>query len=91
MQLYVISRPKQPQLALTAYYYRRLFKGLRAKATYTLDSYSLHNIGLGLSAHLGGANFYIMADNFLQYQNIYNAQSVSLQLGFNYIFNTNED
>ncbi|XMO85194.1 DUF5723 family protein [Algibacter sp. AS12] len=86
-QLYAIKRPKSPQLALTAYYYRRLFKGLRMKATYTLDSYSFNNIGLGVSAHLGGANFYVLADNFLQYQNIYDAQSVSLQLGFNYIFN----
>ncbi len=87
MQLYAINRPKQPQLALTAYYYRRLLKGLRAKATYTIDSYSFNNVGLGISAHLGGLNFYVMADNFLQYKNIYNAQSVSLQLGFNYIFN----
>ncbi|MEP3837985.1 MAG: DUF5723 family protein [Algibacter sp.] len=86
-QLYVIKRPKSPQLALTAYYYRRLFKSLRIKATYTLDSYTFNNIGLGVSAHLGGANFYVLADNFLQYQNIYDAQSVSLQLGFNYIFN----
>ncbi|MEP5339293.1 MAG: DUF5723 family protein [Algibacter sp.] len=91
MQLYAISRPKQPQLALTAYYYRRLFNGLSAKATYTIDSYSFKNVGLGVSANIGGMNFYIMADNFLEYQNIYNAQSVSLQLGFNYIFNKNED
>ncbi len=91
LQLFAMSRPKQPQLALTAYYYRRLFKGLSAKATYTLDSYSFNNIGLGLSAQFGGVNFYVMADNFLQYKNIYNAQSVSLQLGFNYIFNKNED
>lgn len=91
LQLYAISRPKQPELALTAYFYRRLFKALRVKATYTLDSYSLNNIGFGLSAHLGGANFYILADNILQYKNLYNAQSVSLQLGFNYIFKTNED
>ncbi|WP_346883361.1 DUF5723 family protein [uncultured Algibacter sp.] len=90
-QLYAIKRPKSPQLALTAYYYRRLFKGLRAKMTYTIDSYSFNNIGLGLSAHVGGVNFYVAADNFLQYKNIYNAQSVSLQLGFNYIFNKNED
>lgn len=90
-QLYVINRPKGPQAALTAYYYRRLFDGLSAKATYTVDSYSFKNIGLGISAHLGNINFYLMADNFLQYQNIYNAQSVSLQLGFNYIFNKNED
>lgn len=91
LQLYGISTPKRPQLALTAYYYRRLFKGLRAKATYTVDPYSFNNLGLGLSAHLGSVNFYVMADNFLQYKNIYDAQSVSLQLGFNYIFKRNED
>ncbi|MBJ6366848.1 DUF5723 family protein [Snuella sedimenti] len=91
LQLYAIKRPKQPQMALTAYYYRRLFKGLRAKATYTVDSYSFSNIGFGLSAHIGAVNFYLMADNFLQYKNVYDAQSVSLQLGFNYIFNKNED
>ena len=91
MQLYAINRPKQPQMALTTYYYRRLFNSLRAKITYTIDTYSFSNIGLGLSAHLGGLNFYVMADNFLYYRNIYDAQSVSLQLGFNYIFNKNED
>lgn len=91
VQLYAINRPKQTQLALTTYYYRRLFKGLRAKVTYTIDSYSFKNLGLGVSAHFGGLNFYLMADNFLEYQNIYNAQSVSLQLGFNYIFNKNEN
>lgn len=87
LQLFAMSRPKQPQLALTAYYYRKLFNGLSIKAVYTLDSYSFNNLGLGLSAQLGRVNFYAMADNFLQYKNIYNAQSVSLQLGFNYIFN----
>lgn len=91
MQLYAIARPKQPQLALTTYYYRRLFNGLSAKATYTIDTYSFKNIGLGVYANLGGLNFYVMADNFLEYQNIYNAQGVSLQLGFNYIFNKNEN
>ena len=90
-QLYVIKRPKQPQSALTAYYYRRLFKGLRAKATYTIDSYSFSNIGLGVSAHLGSLNVYVMADNFLSLKNIYDAQSASVQLGFNYIFKNNED
>lgn len=91
LRLFAMSRPKQPQVALTAYYYRRLFKGLRAKVTYTMDSYSFNNLGLGISTHLGSINFYIMADNFLQYKNLYNAQSVSLQLGFNYIFKKNED
>ena len=87
LQLYGISRPKRPQMALTAYYYRHVFNGLRLKAAYTIDSYSFNNLGLGMSAHIWGANFYVMADNLLQYKNVYDAQSVSLQLGFNYIFN----
>ncbi len=85
-QLYLIKRPKAPQAALTAYYYRRLFEGLTAKATYTVDSYSLSNLGLGISGNIGGLNIYAMADNFLNFKNIYDAQSVSLQLGINYIF-----
>ncbi|GAA3636933.1 DUF5723 family protein [Flavivirga jejuensis] len=91
LQLFAMTRPKQPIAALTAYYYRRLFNNLQVKATYTIDSYSAYNIGLGMSTNLGGLNFYVMADNFLEFKNIYNAQSVSLQLGFNYIFNKNED
>jgi hypothetical protein len=87
LQLYGISRPRRPQMALTAYYYRRLFNALRLKATYTVDSYTFNNLGLGMSAHIGGANFYVMVDNLLEYKNVYDAQSLSLQLGFNYIFN----
>lgn len=85
-QLYAIKRPKGIQAALTAYYYRRIFNGLSAKATYTIDAFTFTNVGLGISANLWGFNMYIMADNFLSYQNIYDAQHVSLQLGLNYIF-----
>ncbi|WP_298530496.1 DUF5723 family protein [uncultured Algibacter sp.] len=91
VQLYAVNRPRRPQLALTTYYYRYLFKGLRLKATYTIDSYSFYNLGIGLSAHIGRMNFYAMADNFIQYKNIYDAEGVSLQLGFNYIFKKNEN
>ncbi len=90
-QLFAINRPRQPQLALTAFYYRRLFDQLRFKATYTVDSYSFKNVGLGMSAHLGGINFYLMADNLLVFQNLAKAQSISIQLGFNYIFKQNEN
>lgn len=90
-QLFLINRPKQPQLAITTYYYRRVFNGLQAKISYTLDSYSFYNLGLGISANLKGFNMYVMADNFFQYNNVYNAQSVSLQIGLNYIFKNNED
>lgn len=86
-----MNRPKNQKVAVTFYYYRKLFKALSAKATYTLDSYSLHNMGLGISANIGSVNFYAMADNLLQYRNVYNAQSVSLQLDFNYIFKNNEN
>tara|TARA_R110002050_G_scaffold64688_6_gene140648 strand:+ start:5987 stop:7399 length:1413 start_codon:yes stop_codon:yes gene_type:complete len=91
LQLFAVNRPKQPQLALTAYFYRKILKDLQAKVTYTLDPYSLSNIGFGVSTNLGNLNFYMLANNLLAYQNIYNAQSVSLQLGFNYIFKKNEN
>ena len=89
--LFAINRPKQPQLALTTFFYRQLFDQLRLKATYTVDSYSFTNIGLGMSTHFGSINFYLMADNLLEFQNLAKAQSVSLQLGFNYIFKQNEN
>ena len=89
--LFAVNRPKLPQLALTAFYYRHLLDQLRLKATYTVDSYSFKNFGLGVSTHLGPVNFYLIADNLLEFPNLAKAQSVSLQLGFNYIFNQNEN
>lgn len=83
LQYYTIFRPKGPQMAGTLFYYHRLFKFLSAKATYTVDSYSFYNVGLGAVADLGKFNFYIAADNMLHYGNIAKAKSVSLQLGFN--------
>jgi hypothetical protein len=91
LQLYGIKRPKQPQMALTAYYFRKVWNGLQTKVTYTIDSFTFYNVGLGISANLGMFNFYIMADNIFQYKNIYDAQSVSLQVGFNVLFKKNED
>ncbi len=87
VQLYSISRPKIVQGALTFYYYRKLFRALKLKGTYTIDSFSFKNIGMGVSSHIGKVNFYIIADNLLYYQNLAKARSVSFQLGFNYIFN----
>ena len=85
-QLYAINRSKAPQLALTTYYYRRVFEGLRLKATYTVDSFSYYNVGLGISSQIGPLNFYMMADNLLDYENLAKAQSVSLQFGLNLVF-----
>ncbi|NND62030.1 MAG: hypothetical protein HKN48_02430 [Flavobacteriaceae bacterium] len=83
LQFYSIFRPKGPQMAGTLFYYRRLFEFLSAKATYTIDPYTYSNVGLGLATDLGKFNFYIAADNILNYGNIAKAKSVSLQLGFN--------
>ena len=85
LQIYSIFRPKSPQMAGTLFYYRRLTKSISAKATYTVDSYSFYNLGLGMSANVGKFNFYLAADNLIWYSNLAKAKSVSLQLGFNII------
>ena len=82
-QFYSVFRPKGPQMAGTLYYRRKFSESLSAKATYTVDSYSTSNVGLGMVSDIGKFNFYIAADNLLQYGNIAKAKSVSLQLGFN--------
>jgi len=85
IQYYGISRPKGMQMAGTLFYYRRFTDFLSAKATYTVDSYSTNNVGLGLFADIGNFNFYIAADNLIKYGNLAKAKSISLQLGFNII------
>ena len=85
-QLFVMSTPRTPLVAFTTYYRRKIFKALQMKATYTLDSYSYKNIGLGLSSHFGPVNFYVLADNLLEYNDVTKANSLSFQLGLNVIF-----
>ena len=85
-QLFVMSAPRTPLMALTTYYRRKFFDSLEMKATYTIDSYSSKNIGLGLSTTIGKVNFYVLADNLLEYRDISKANSLSFQLGFNIIF-----
>lgn len=84
-QFFAMSTPREPMLALTAYYRRRVFNALQMKATYTIDSYSFKNIGLGLSAKIGIANFYVLADNLLGYTDLAKANALSFQIGFNII------
>lgn len=81
--VFSVFRPKGPQFAGTLFYSRKLSQSILAKVTYTADSYSFSNIGLGFVADMGIVNFYIAADNLLWYQNLAKAKSVSLQLGFN--------
>lgn len=84
-QLFIMSTPKEPMMALTGYYRRRILQGLQMKATYTIDSYSTSNIGLGLTTKIGVFNFYAMADNLLAYKDISKANALTFQIGFNII------
>jgi hypothetical protein len=83
--LYTIFRPKSPQLAATIFYERKLSNGLSAKLTYTADSYSFSNIGLGVSARIGIFNIYGTADYLLGYQNLAKTYGTSIQFGMNII------
>lgn len=83
--LFAIHRPRGPQAALTAFYQKRIGRLLALKTTYTIDRYSLSNVGLGLNFQAGPVNFYILGDNLLGYQNIPASRYASLQFGFNII------
>ena len=85
VQFFAMTTPRAPMLALTAYYRRRLLQGLQMKATYTVDSYSYTNIGLGLTTKIGVFNFYAMADNLLAYRDVSKANELTFQIGFNII------
>ncbi|CAM2806928.1 hypothetical protein SAMN05444143_1084 [Flavobacterium succinicans] len=91
LQYFAMSTPRLPMMALTAFYRKKLFTGLEAKATYTVDSFSSKNIGLGLSTQIGPVNFYLMADNLLELRDVVKAQSASFQLGLNLIFAEKKD
>lgn len=85
-QLFAMTTPRAPIMALTGYYRRKILRNFQMKATYTLDSYSYTNIGLGLSTTLGKFNMYVMADNLLEYRDVSKAKSLSFQFGLNFIF-----
>lgn len=90
-QLFVMSAPRTPVMAFTGYVRHRLLKSLDLKATYTLDSYSYKNIGLGIAVNAGKFNMYVLADNLLEYRDLSKANSLSFQFGFNFIFKDSND
>ncbi|MHA7058612.1 DUF5723 family protein [Aquimarina sp. M1] len=85
LQVFTQFRPKRPQYAASLFYYKRLSHLLRGKITYTVDVYSYKNIGFLLSTHIDKINFYISANNLLEYSNLADARGASIQLGFNVI------
>ncbi|WP_394776779.1 DUF5723 family protein [Flavobacterium sp.] len=90
-QLFMMSMPVEPFVAFTAFYKRSIFEKLDVKATYTFDSYSNKNIGLGISGTLGKLNMYLLVDNVLEYKDVSKANSIAFQFGFNFVFQDSED
>lgn len=87
VQLYSVFRPLANQFAITGFYQKSLTDKIHSKVTYTIDDFSTTNIGAGLSMQFGKVNLYGMLDNILEYENLSSANSLSLQLGVNIIFN----
>ena len=85
IQFFSVNRAVKQQFATTLFYERRLGKGFRTKLTYTLDSYSSKNIGLGLSTNFGPVNMYMALNNLLYINNLAKANSTSFQFGLNVI------
>lgn len=86
-QLYSVFRPLRQQFALTGFYQKSFSHKLHAKLTYTIDDYSYYNVGVGISAQIGKINFYGILDNIAEMSDISSANNVSLQFGFNLLFN----
>ena len=90
-QLFAMTMPNEPFIAFTAFYKRSIFEKLDFKATYTLDSYSIKNIGLGLSGTIGKVNIYALVDNVLEYRDVSKANSLAFQFGINFIVPASDD
>ena len=90
-QFFAMTMPKEPFTAFTVFYQRSILEKLDVKATYTLDTFSNKNIGLGLSGTLGKFNLYLLVDNVLEYKDVSKANSMAFQFGLNFIFQNLED
>ncbi|NER10496.1 hypothetical protein SAMN06265375_102529 [Muriicola jejuensis] len=83
LQLHAVNRPRGPQAALTAFYLRRFGNFLSLKGTYTVDKFSMSNLGLGMNLQAGPVNFYVLANNLLGYRNLADSRYASFQIGLN--------
>jgi hypothetical protein len=86
-QLYAVFRPLRQQFALTGFYEKSFSNKLQAKVTYTIDDFSYYNLGVGISAQIWKINFYGILDNIAELSDISSANNISLQFGFNLLFN----
>jgi hypothetical protein len=87
VQLYSLFRSLRNEYALTGFYEKSFSSKVHTKLTYTVDNYSYSNIGLGISAEFWKVNFYGILDNIAELSDISSSKNVSLQFGFNLLFN----
>lgn len=85
---FAVSRPRGLVSAATVYFDKRFSNNFRAKIAYTADAYSFSNIGLMFSTRFHNFNFYLAADNLLDYTNLAKAHNASVQMGFQLIMNS---
>lgn len=86
LQIHTIMRPLRPQYAITGFYEKTFTEKLHAKVTYTVDDYSFHNVGVGISTQIGNVSLFGMVDSLFAFNNLANASSASFQMGLNLIF-----
>jgi hypothetical protein len=87
MQLNGVKRPKGFVTRFTTYWDRKINENHRFKVGYSLDDYSLTNIGLMYTATFNKFNVYLAVNNLLAFPNLAKANSASLQLGMQFVFN----
>lgn len=90
-QLFLMTMPRAPFTAFTVFYKRSILEKLDIKATYTFDSFSKKNIGLGVAGTIGKFNIYALVDNVLEYKDVTKANSLAFQFGLNFVFQDSED
>ncbi|MFD1316773.1 DUF5723 family protein [Namhaeicola litoreus] len=87
IQTFTEFHPASVQWGVTGFYARSLNEYISAKATYTLDSFSYTNFGLGISTHFNTFNFFVTADNLIGLFNYKESNYQSVQVGLNMIIN----
>ena len=84
--LFTLISDVHTRIAGTVSYERCFSRHFQAKVSYTADSFSYSNIGLGMATQIGPVQFYLLADNMWNLNNLYDAQALTLQLGLNFNF-----
>ena len=81
LQTYTEFLPATVQWGATLFYAKKFNPYLAAKLTYTVDSFTYTNIGIGLSTHVSNFNFFLAADNLIGIFSPKDSNYQSLQMG----------